>query len=329
MHTYTRDENKFIQRLLGANIDGTITIRNKSDMRGYLETDYADITTAFIQEKHNELLFLKTKLVVDGLYGVNTRRGLRDLMRAFDVKMPSRKNVEMQGIDMLAKALPLWNEDVHDKVISHFSEAIDLFDGDLSRVKLDTVEAMALFLGQSAHETGPDFDVIENLNYRCHKLSGPFRYYRLHPDEAYEDGKCRGHRANQIAIANKAYSYRLGNGGVSSGDGSRFMGAGIPQLTFELNYKGYHDWLKRTLPDVYEKSQGDKIMTHGAKIVSDSPHSVLSGFYYWINNGVYKAARYGATQQGSDYATRKINRYTDSYHERWVSTSQAYVLMTS
>jgi len=45
------------------------------------------------------------------------------------------------------------------------------------------------------------------------------------------------HGANPEAIANRAYGNRYGNGGVESGDGWRYRGRGMTQLTFKDNYK--------------------------------------------------------------------------------------------
>lgn len=89
---------------------------------------------------------------------------------------------------------------------------------------------VAGFLAQIAHESGGFNFVAENLNYSAKGLMTIFKKY--FPTEEL---------ANQYArkpekIANRVYANRMKNGPESSGDGYKFRGRGLIQLTGRDNY---------------------------------------------------------------------------------------------
>ena len=95
---------------------------------------------------------------------------------------------------------------------------------------IDTPARMAAFLAQCAHESG-DFKFIkENLNYRAASLRKTFGKY-FPTDEIAQQ------YANKAQmIANRVYANRMGNGPEESGDGYRYCGRGLIQLTGKENY---------------------------------------------------------------------------------------------
>ena len=89
---------------------------------------------------------------------------------------------------------------------------------------------VAGFLAQIAHESGGFNFVVENLNYSAKGLMTIFKKY--FPTEEL---------ANQYArkpekIANRVYANRMKNGDEASGDGYKFRGRGLIQLTGRDNY---------------------------------------------------------------------------------------------
>jgi putative chitinase len=95
---------------------------------------------------------------------------------------------------------------------------------------IDTVERVAAFLAQTAHESGGYRALKENLNYKAASLRKVFPKY--FPDDA-----TAAHYANkQEMIANRVYGNRMGNGPEESGDGYRYCGRGLIQLTGKQNY---------------------------------------------------------------------------------------------
>ena len=99
--------------------------------------------------------------------------------------------------------------------------------------EINTPQRMAAFIAQCAHESGGFVFLTENLNYRWQSLRKIFPKY--FPDDAIaQDYANRPNK--QEAIANRIYASRMGNGPEESGDGYRFRGRGLIQLTGRHNY---------------------------------------------------------------------------------------------
>lgn len=113
---------------------------------------------------------------------------------------------------------------------------------------IDTVREVAAYLGQGAHESGGFKNLSENLNYRADRLCDVWPK-RFTPSLA---AQCAH---NPEKIANIVYANRMGNGPPESGDGWRYRGAGLWQVTGLNNQKGcalamgmgldgFGDWLR-------------------------------------------------------------------------------------
>lgn len=99
--------------------------------------------------------------------------------------------------------------------------------------EIDSPERVAAFLAQCAHESGGFKFLKENLNYKAASLRKVFPKY--FPDDATANNYAN--RPNkQEAIANRVYANRMGNGDEASGDGFRYLGRGLIQLTGKNNY---------------------------------------------------------------------------------------------
>jgi len=99
------------------------------------------------------------------------------------------------------------------------------------KYNIDTPKRQAAFIGQCMHESAGFKNLNENLNYSAKALMAtwPSRF----PTEEL---------ANQYArqpekIANKVYGGRMGNADESSGEGWKYRGRGIKQLTGKENYQ--------------------------------------------------------------------------------------------
>ena len=113
--------------------------------------------------------------------------------------------------------------------------------------EINTPQRIAGFLAQTSHESGGYTMLTENLNYRAATLAAcwPNRFAVLGPDKKPvkdQQGKLTPTAvANAIAgkpelIANMVYSSRMGNGPAESGEGWKYRGRGLKQLTGKDNY---------------------------------------------------------------------------------------------
>jgi putative chitinase len=98
---------------------------------------------------------------------------------------------------------------------------------------INTPQRRACFIGQAMHESGGLKNLVENLNYSAQGLmrTWPSRFPDMDTADKY------AHNAEKIA--NKVYSGRMGN--TNDGDGFKYRGRGIFQLTGKENYKNCSD----------------------------------------------------------------------------------------
>jgi putative chitinase len=94
---------------------------------------------------------------------------------------------------------------------------------------------VAHFMAQALHETGGLTILIENMNYRAERIMQVWdkRFPTI------ESAKPYAH--NPEKLANKVYGGRMGN--VNPGDGWKFIGRGLIQLTGRESYKKFGDRL--------------------------------------------------------------------------------------
>lgn len=124
---------------------------------------------------------------------------------------------------------------------------LDAVEATCQEFEINTPERIASFLAQTSHESGGYTMLSENLNYKAATLAAcwPNRFAELGPDKKPkkdEKGKLIPTAvANSIAgkpelIANLVYSSRMGNGPAESGEGWKYRGRGLKQLTGKDNY---------------------------------------------------------------------------------------------
>ena len=100
----------------------------------------------------------------------------------------------------------------------------------LPEYEITTPQRVAAFLAQCAHESGGFVFLKENLNYKAASLRRVFPKY--FPDDAI----AAQYAGKGEMIANRVYANRMGNGDEASGDGFRYCGRGLIQLTGKNNY---------------------------------------------------------------------------------------------
>jgi len=130
--------------------------------------------------------------------------------------------------------------------VSHWHKALEQLFPDY---EINTPQRIAAFVAQCAHESAGFTALVENLNYRWQSLRKVFPKY--FPNDAIaQDYASRPNK--QEAIANRIYASRMGNGDEASGDGFRYRGRGLIQLTGRHNYTWFAASLEITSEEATE-----------------------------------------------------------------------------
>ena len=166
---------------------------------------------------------------------------------------------------------------------------------------INTPERIAGFLSQCAHESGGFRMLEENLNYRAATMATvwPRRFAELGPDGKPKKDAAGKNVPNKFAlaierkpeaIANAVYSNRMGNGPLESGEGWRYRGRGLKQLTGKDNYTRCGKALNLDLVETPDL------------LLTPSP-AARSAAWFWANNGCNAFADKGDVEG----LTRRIN----------------------
>ena len=116
----------------------------------------------------------------------------------------------------------------------------------LDDYEINTPLRVAHFVAQCAHESGNFVFIKENLNYKAASLMTVFKKYFPTADLAKQYEK------RPEMIANRVYANRMGNGDEASGDGWRYCGRGLIQLTGRDNYTFFAGSLNITVEEASE-----------------------------------------------------------------------------
>jgi len=127
--------------------------------------------------------------------------------------------------------------------LEHWAEALNKI---LPDYDITTPQRVAAFVAQSAHESGNFTALHENLNYRAVTLRKVFPKYFPTDEMAAQ------YAQQPERIANRVYANRMGNGPEESGDGFRYCGRGLIQLTGKSNYQAFADSIEIPVEQVPE-----------------------------------------------------------------------------
>jgi putative chitinase len=173
-------------------------------------------------------------------------------------------------------------------------ECLPLLD---SKYEINTPLRLSHFLAQCAHESGGFRVTEENLNYKAEGLLKLFlKYFRNVDVNDYEH--------NPEKIANRIYANRMGNGDEASGDGYKFRGHGLIQLTGKTNYSSMAEELG--------------VSTDDAALYLQTPEgAVESAGWFWKNAKINSKA----DEDDVLAVTKKVNGGTIGLEEREEYTS--------
>lgn len=177
--------------------------------------------------------------------------------------------------------------------IDHWFDALSQL---LPDYEINTPQRMAAFLAQCAHESGEFTALKENLNYKAATLRKIFPKY-FPTDEIANQYASMPNK--QQAIANKVYANRMGNGDEASGDGYRYCGRGLIQLTGKDNYS----WFAASLNITVEEA---------AQYLETFEGACQSACWFWETNNLNQWADKGDILT----LTKRINGGTIGLEDR-------------
>lgn len=147
---------------------------------------------------------------------------------------------------------------------------------------IDTPRRQAHFLAQIAVESGGFRRVRESLNYSVEGLLDAFGRHRISVEDCQRYGRCPAHPAHQIEIANRIYGGEFGRrqlGNTEAGDGARFIGRGLKQITGRANYRACSR-------DLF----GDDRLLQSPALLEDPELAARSAAWFWSTHDLNRLA---------------------------------------
>lgn len=137
----------------------------------------------------------------------------------------------------------------------------------LPQFGITTPARVAGFIAQGQHESA-DFTILqENLNYSAQGLR------RIFPKYFPDDATAMQYQRKPEMIANRVYGGRMGNGPEASGDGFKFRGRGVLQLTGRSNYT-------QCSRDLF----GDDTLANDPDLVRTPEYAIITACWFWYKN---------------------------------------------
>jgi putative chitinase len=174
--------------------------------------------------------------------------------------------------------------------IDHWHEVLDQL---LPDYDINTPLRVAHFIAQCAHESGNFVFIKENLNYRADSLMKTFKRYFPTLDLAQQYEK------KPEKIANRVYANRMGNSDEASGDGWRYCGRGLIQLTGKNNYSAFAESIETPVEEI-------------TAYLETFEGAIQSACWFWETNNLNQCADRGDILT----MTKKINGGTLGLEDR-------------
>lgn len=213
-----------------------------------------------------------------------------------------------------------------------------------AKLGMNNAQQKAHFFAQVLQEVGPSINVSdgENMNYSAEALPHHFRAFRkrnskgeiidkygnptqknsetVPNDLALKYGRSsqNNYKANQKMIANIAYANDDGNGDVQSGDGWRYRGRGIIQITRKGKYDRINERIKKDYPEFNTEIDANNI--------NNLKEGTVASMAYWKDYGCQSIANDGYSRKELDLIVNIINSATDSREKRWKNLKELIVV---
>lgn len=147
------------------------------------------------------------------------------------------------------------------------NEWVDIMKELFPKYYINTPNRIAAFLAQCGHESANFTVFSENLNYSSKALDSIFHKY-------FKDVGLNSvlyHRQPEL-IANVIYANRMGN--TETGDGWKYRGRGVIQLTGKNNYQMFSD------------ATGIDVVNNPELITENKKIALETALWFWENNNL-------------------------------------------
>ena len=135
-----------------------------------------------------------------------------------------------------------------------------------------SVAALPMFLAQLAHESRMFKDMSENMNY-----ANASQIRRTWPKRFANNSAAVAFVRKPERLANFVYADRIGNGDAASGDGWKYRGRGLIQITGKDNYRDAGEALGLPLLEEPE-------------LLEDLVHAADAAGWFWKSHGLNRFA---------------------------------------
>ena len=169
-----------------------------------------------------------------------------------------------------------------------------------AKYDISTPQRQAAFIGQCAHESANFNTLEENLHYKAESLM------KVWPSRFTNDLIAGAYANNPEKIANKVYAGRMGNGDEESGDGWKYHGRGLIQLTGRDNYSNCGSSLNLDL-------------LGNPNLLLEPKYATLSAGYFWNKKGLNALA----DSKDYDTMTKRINGGLIGLDDRKIKIAKA------
>lgn len=210
---------------------------------------------------------------------------------------------KLLDVQVFNRLYPNFNTKLPDGSKMLIDDAIELLYDTMHKFEIDTKMRQAYFIAQCAQETMGFFRYEENIRYSAARLIAIFPN-RFTLDTAK---KCA---LNPALTANTVYASRYGNGDFDSGDGYRYRGRGMTQVTFKDNYNTL-DNSDNLLSDNYAEKP---------ELVSFLVGAMESACHFWMRKKLNASADIGRL----DVNTRVIHGDITDLHKRQIELGRIY-----
>lgn len=219
---------------------------------------------------------------------------IKMLLRLFFGKTEEVEVKQMLSLEQLYKI----NGNLNKSECEYYLESLNVV---LPNKEINTSLRLCHFLAQIIHESGHFKCKSENLNYSAKALRCVFcKYFKT-------DAIANEYARKPEKIANRVYANRMGNGDEASGDGWKYRGRGLIQLTGKCNY------------EACGKAIGLDLLCNPDLLTESAEASVLAACWFWNKNNLNQFA----DKDDIITITKRINGGTNGLEDRKCNLTRA------